>query len=124
MNIDVFALLILFFLIVATALAIVSMSALIGRKKAPAARYLNYECGLDQACSPRRRFPVKFFLTAVLFIVFDVEIVLLFPWAAAFQRAVADGYGYVLLLEVFFFLAMLGVALMYAWGMGALKWEE
>jgi NADH-quinone oxidoreductase subunit A len=124
MNVEIIALLILYGLIAAAALSIVALSAVIGRRKASAERYLNYECGLDQASSERRRFPIKFFLTAVLFILFDVEIALLFPWAAAFRRALGDGMGLVLLIELSIFLALVGFALAYAWGRGALEWEE
>ena len=118
------ALLILYGLIAAVALAIIALSAVIGRRQAPAERYLNYECGLDQASSERRRFPIKFFLTAVLFILFDVEVVLLFPWAAAFRQALGEGLGPVLVIELSIFLALAGFALAYAWGRGALEWEE
>lgn len=124
MNEGIISLLVFFLLIAGTAGGIIALSALIGRKEAPAGRYENYECGLEQASSPRRRFPIKFFLTAMLFIVFDVEVVLLFPWAVAFREAVAEGIGMALLLEVAFFLFLLGVALAFAVGRGALKWEE
>lgn len=124
MNVEIMSLLILYGLIAAMALAIVALSALIGRRKGPAERYLNYECGLDQASPKRRRFPIKFFVTAVLFILFDVGVVLLFPWAAAFRRALGEGMGTALVVELAVFLAILGFALAYAWGRGALEWEE
>lgn len=124
MNVEIMSLLILYGLIVAAALAIIALSAMIGRRRASAERYMNYECGLDQASPERRRFPIKFFLTAVLFILFDVGIVLLFPWAAAFRRALGEGMGLTLVVELAIFLALLGFALAYAWGRGALEWEE
>jgi len=124
MGTDTLALLVLYMLIAIACLAIISASALIGRARAPDARRTSYECGCDQASPSKKRFPVKFFLVAMIFIVFDVEIALLFPWAVAFRRAQAEGYGYALLLEVSVFLALLGLALVYVWGRGALKWEE
>ncbi|MFH1830452.1 MAG: NADH-quinone oxidoreductase subunit A [Pseudomonadota bacterium] len=124
MNGDMLALVILFLLIAATVGAIVSLSALIGRVRAPKERLISYECGLDPAVSTRRPFPIKFFLIAVLFIIFDVEVVLLFPWAIAFNKAIAAGEGTVLLVELIIFLALLGLALVFALGKGALKWEE
>lgn len=124
MNGDGLALMAFYALIALAVAAIVAISALIGRRRAPAARRANYECGLDQATPAQRRFPVKFFLTALLFIVFDVEVALLFPWAAAFRRALAEGLGLALMLEVVLFLALMGFALAYVWGRGALRWEE
>lgn len=124
MNADALAIVILFLLAAFAAGAIVGLSALIGRVRAPQARLINYECGLDPAVSKRRPFPIKFFLIAVLFIIFDVEVVLLFPWALAFNKAAHSGNGDVLLVGLIIFLALLGLALVFALGRGALKWEE
>jgi NADH-quinone oxidoreductase subunit A len=124
MQQSLYSLFILFLLAAGTAGAIVSLSALIGRRRPPEGRRYNYECGLDPASEPGRRFPVKYFLTAMLFMIFDVEIVLLFPWAVAYRKAVADGDGLMVLGELLLFLALLGLALAYAWGRGALRWEE
>lgn len=124
MNQDAFALIVLLLLAAGTAGAIVCISALIGRRSASATRRINYECGLDPGDEVRRRFPAKFFLTAMLFVVFDVEIVLLFPWAVSFRRALGEGYGALFLAEILAFLALIALALVYAWGRGALRWEE
>lgn len=124
MNADVISLVVFVLVAAAVALTIVFVSSMLGRGVVPEARRIVYECGLDQASGIRRRFPVKFFLTAVLFIIFDVEIVLLFPWAVAFRKGIAEGLGSFLLLEIALFLVLLGLALLYAWGSGALKWEE
>jgi len=124
MNGDILALVILFLLVAATVGALISLSALIGRVRPPKERLINYECGLDPAVTKRRPFPIKFFLIAVLFIIFDVEVVLLFPWALAFNKAATLGDGTLLLAELIIFLALLGLALLFALGRGALKWEE
>ncbi len=124
MNGDGLALIAFYGLIAAAVMSLVALSALIGRRRAPKARGEIYECGLKEASRAGRRFPVKFFLTALLFIVFDVGVALLFPWAAAFRRALADGLGVALMLEVGLFLFLMGFAIAYAWGRGALRWEE
>jgi len=65
------------------------------------------------------RLSVKFYLTAILFVVFDVEAVFLYPWAALFR-----GLGWPGLLEMVVFLGVLGITLLYAWRKGALEWEK
>ena len=117
-------LIMLFVLAAATGGGIVALSAMVGRRTPPPERLLPYECGLDQAVQPRRRFSVKFFLVAVLFIIFDVEIVFFYPWALAFREGIAGGNGMALLVEMAIFLGVLALALLYAWGRGALEWER
>ena len=77
-----------------------------------------FECGEHPLVSPYRRFSVKFYLVAVLFILFDVEIVFLFPWAIVFREL--GWFGFV---EMGLFLGVLGVGLVYAWMKGALEWN-
>ena len=117
-------LIMLFVLAAATGGGIVALSAMVGRRTPPPERLLPYECGLDQAVQPRRRFSVKFFLVAVLFIIFDVEIVFFYPWALAFRELASGGQGVFLLVELAVFVAILALALAYAWGRGALEWER
>lgn len=123
MDIEKFSLILLFFVAAATGAAIIAISAMIGRHKAPPDRRLPYECGLDPSGTPRQRMSVKYFLIAVLFIIFDVEVVFFYPWALVFRRAGPE-MGLFLLVEMVIFLAVLGLALLYAWGKGALEWEE
>ena len=78
-----------------------------------------YECGIEP--TPRQsalRFPVKYYLTAMLFIVFDIEIIFLYPWAVAFDRLGAFG-----LIEMVTFIATVLVAYAYVWRRGGLEWE-
>jgi len=107
-----------------TAAVILAFSALIGRRAAPDGRAIPYECGLDPAARAGRRIPVKFFLVAVLFLIFDVEVALLVPWAAAFRGGLAAGEGPALAVELAAFVGLLAVALAYAWSRGALEWEK
>ncbi|MFA4874342.1 MAG: NADH-quinone oxidoreductase subunit A [bacterium] len=124
MNQGFLAVVILLVLAAVTGIAIIGISALIGRRASPEERAIPYECGLDPACRPAGRFPVKFFLVAVLFLVFDVEIVFLIPWAAAFRGALSSGAGQVLAVELALFVGFLALAFAFAWARGALEWEK
>ena len=77
-----------------------------------------FECGEHPLVSPYRRFSVKFYLVAVLFILFDVEIVFLFPWAILFTDL--GWFGFV---EMGLFIVVLSAGLAYAWMKGALEWD-
>ena len=79
-----------------------------------------YECGIEPTPQPigGGRFPVKYYLTAMLFIVFDIEIVFLYPWAVAFDRLGVFG-----LVEMVLFIATLGIAYAYVWRRGGLEWD-
>lgn len=87
-----------------------------------------YESGVDPVGSSRIQFDVKFYLIAILFIVFDVELLFLYPWAVI---AYADGgnptwkatFGTVVFVEILIFLATLGIAYVYAWRKGVFKWR-
>jgi NADH-quinone oxidoreductase subunit A len=108
----------------AFAVGIIALSAIIGRSNAPRVRTMPYECGLDPAMKTRGRLSVKFFLVAVLFLIFDVEIVFLIPWAAAFRSGIDKGMAPLLTLEICAFMGLLALALAFAWARGALEWEK
>jgi NADH-quinone oxidoreductase subunit A len=82
-----------------------------------AAKDLPYESGIVPRSSARRRFSVSFYLTAMLFIVFDVEAIFIYPWAVIVKRLSWFGVA-----EMAIFVAILLVALIYAWAKGALEW--
>jgi len=94
--------------------------ALSGPKRYNRAKLDAYECGIE--ASPQApgggRFPVKYFLTAMLFIVFDIEIVFLYPWAVSF-----DQMGLFGLVEMVLFIGTVFVAYAYVWRRGGLEWE-
>ena len=98
----------------------VIMSALVGPKRYNRAKLDSYECGIEPTPQPigGGRFPVKYYLTAMLFIIFDIEIVFLYPWAVAFDRLGVFG-----LVEMVLFIATLGIAYAYVWRRGGLEWE-
>lgn len=77
----------------------------------------NYECGIESDPEVRGRYSVHFYILAVLFVVFDVETIFLFPWAVRFEMLGLFG-----LIEMAVFLLILGVAYVYAWRKGALQW--
>ena len=77
-----------------------------------------YECGFDAFEDARMKFDVRFYLIAILFVLFNLAIVFLFPWALAFKDVGAAGFGVALL-----FLAILTVGFVYGWKKGALEWE-
>jgi len=82
-------------------------------------KLLAYESGNLPSGSPRLPFSVKFYLVAILFMVFDVEAIFLYPWAVSFDRL-----GLTALVEMFIFIALLLVGYIYAWKKGALQWER
>lgn len=77
-----------------------------------------FECGNPPSASAWSRFSVRFYLTAILFLVFDVEIVFLYPWAVELRKLGTFG-----LVEALIFIAVLAVGLIYAWERGALDWD-
>jgi len=96
----------------------VFMGQLLGPQRPNAAKSQAFECGNPSSGSAWGRFSVKFYLTAILFIVFDVEVVFLYPWAVVFRRL-----GWVGFAEMMTFVAVLGLALLYVWRKGALEWD-
>ena len=77
-----------------------------------------FECGNPPSGSARERFPVRFYLIAILFIVFDVEVVFMYPWAVLFRELGLFGF-----IEMMMFIAVLGVGFLFAWRKGALEWH-
>jgi len=98
----------------------VGVSAFTGPKRYNRARLDSYECGIEPTPQPvgGGRFPVKYFITAMLFIIFDIEIIFLFPFAVAFD--VLAWYGVV---EMFLFILTVFIAYAYVWRRGGLEWD-
>lgn len=95
-----------------------SMGRLLGPTRPSKTKGEAFECGNPPSGSAWGRFPVKFYMTAILFIVFDVEVVFLYPWAVTFRQLGWFGFG-----EMLVFIAVLGLALLYVWRKGALEWD-
>ncbi|MGH7069197.1 MAG: NADH-quinone oxidoreductase subunit A [Acetobacteraceae bacterium] len=111
---------ILAFLVLAVVIggALVMGSILAARQKPYPEKLSAYECGFSPFDDARRRFDVRFYLVAILFIIFDLEVAFLFPWAVSFGRIGLFGF-----LSMIGFLAVLTVGFIYEWCKGALEWE-
>jgi len=96
----------------------VVVSSLVGQKKPSAVKMQPYECGCEPVGSAQERFSIKFYLIAMLFILFDIECVFLYPWAVLFKRLGVFG-----LVEMGVFIVILFVGYIYVWKKGALEWE-
>jgi NADH-quinone oxidoreductase subunit A len=96
----------------------VVLASVLGPKKPSRVKSEPFECGQLPFSVPTGRLSIKFYLTAILFILFDVELVFLYPWAAAYR-----GLGMLGLAEMGIFLGVLMVGFFYAWDNGALDWQ-
>ena len=94
------------------------MSIFVGKKASYPEKDSTYECGFEPFDDARGKFEVKFYLVAILFIIFDLEIIFLFPWAIAFSEIGLFGF-----LSMMFFLFVLTVGFIYEWMKGALDWN-
>lgn len=110
----------LFLLAIAFAIPaiMVVLAAVTGPNRPTTGKQIPFECGVDPVGTPRKRFSVKFFLIALLFLIFDVETIFIFPWAVLFRELGVFGF---IEMSVFLFILLLG--LFYVWRKGALEWE-
>lgn len=110
------------FMIVAFALfvavAMFTLASLLGPKNPTPEKSIPYECGSETTGAQHVKLSVKFYLTAILFVIFDIEAIFLYPWSVLFQRL-----GWAGLVEMLVFLSVLTAALVYCWKKGALEWE-
>jgi NADH-quinone oxidoreductase subunit A len=105
-------------------IVILFLNRLLGPRVSNPVKNAAFECGSDPIGSARQRFNVKFYLVAILFIVFDIEAVFLYPWASLFREFVVEpGVGWLTVVEMFAFVGILTAGLVYVWRRGALDWE-
>jgi NADH-quinone oxidoreductase subunit A len=111
---------ILVFLAIAggVATAMVAASLIVARQRPNSAKLSPYECGFEPFDDARIRFDVRYYLVAILFIIFDLEVAFLFPWAVSLGDLGAFGFWSMLI-----FLAVLTIGFIYEWKKGALEWE-
>ncbi|HTU25801.1 MAG TPA: NADH-quinone oxidoreductase subunit A [Pirellulales bacterium] len=116
----------------ALAVGLIAISGLIGPSKTNRVKEMPYEAGMDPVHDARRRFDVRFHLVAIAFLVFDVELLFLYPWAVASRNAegikVAVENGWVasrslVFGEVMIFIALLALGFVYAWRKGVFRWR-
>lgn len=109
------------FLFMLVALAIPVVTLVIAKAVRPdnpeKAKLMPYECGIDPVSGTRVRYTVRFYIVAILFVVFDVETIFLFPWAVQFKLLGLFGF-----IEMMVFLAILVVGYIWIWKKGALEW--
>ena len=111
---------ILIFLVIAVGLTglMIGASFIVARQKPDSEKLSPYECGFEAFDDARRRFDVRFYLVSILFIIFDLEVAFLFPWAITLGKIGAFGFW-----SMIVFLAVLTVGFVYEWMKGALEWE-
>ena len=108
------------FAIVALAVVggVLLLSSILGPKNSTAEKNLPYECGMLPSEEAKGRFPVRFATIAMLFIIFDIEVVFMYPWAVALDELKLFG-----LIEMVVFVVILAVAYVFIWGRGGLEWD-
>jgi NADH-quinone oxidoreductase subunit A len=102
---------------------IVGLGYLFGPRRKTARKVMPYESGMNPIGPGTRRAPVRFYLVAVLFILFDIEIIFIIPWAVILKQFVKANEGVFALIEMATFIVILLVGFVYAWKKGALEWE-
>ncbi|MDH3297077.1 MAG: NADH-quinone oxidoreductase subunit A [Gemmatimonadota bacterium] len=109
---------ILFAVGILNAMVMLGLSHLISVRRKTTAKAIAYESGMQPLGDTRQRFSVKFYVVAMLFIVFDIETIFFLPWAVIFRDLGLFG-----LIEMFVFMGVLAVGLAYAWKKGTLEWD-
>ena len=100
------------------------LSEILGKKTVAIGKGTAYECGMGSTGGARLRVSIHFYLVAVLFILFDVESLLLIPWAVTAREFAAAGVGGIVFAEIVGFVAVLGVGLAFVWRKGGLSWDR
>jgi NADH-quinone oxidoreductase subunit A len=98
--------------------ALLVLSTILGPRNQTPQKLIPYECGIIPTEEAKGRYPVRFATIAMLFIIFDIEVVFMYPWAVALDQLKLFG-----LIEMVVFIAILGVAYVYIWGRGGLEWD-
>ena len=121
---DYLPILLMFIVAVSFAVGNVLLSSLIGQRKSTRTKLMPYECGKDPVGSARERFSVKFYLIAMLFILFDIEVIFLVPWAVVFKTLSLGGLRNLVYVEMMIFVGLLLVGYVYVWKKGLFEWSE
>lgn len=126
---DYLPLVVMFIVAAGFAVSQIMVTHLVGPKKRTATKLMPYECGKDPVGSARERFSVKFYTVAVVFLLFDIEVLFMIPFAVAFKDLLAAeklggiSYGTIAFVEILLFIGTLIVGLIYAWKKGTFDWN-
>ena len=101
----------------------VVLSSVIGPSRTGPGKETTYESGMMPVGDTHRRFNVRFYIVAMIFLVIDVDIIFMYPWATIFSSHVNSPIGGMLLVEMFIFVGLLVLAYVYAWGKGVFRWD-
>jgi|SRR5215813_1993585 len=121
---DYLPILLMFIVAAGFAVGNVFISQFIGQRKRTRTKLMPYECGKDPVGTARERFSVKFYLIAMIFILFDIEVIFLIPWAVVFKSFIALGYRKLVYTEMMLFVVLLLAGYVYVLRKGAFEWSE
>src|SRR3954468_13399854 len=123
---DYLPILLMFIVAAGFAVGNVLLSQLVGQRKSTRTKLMPYECGKDPVGSARERFSVKFYLIAMIFILFDIEVIFLIPWAVVFKSLASPAFGLrtLIYVEMMVFVALLLAGYVYVIKKGAFDWNE
>ena len=117
-QIDYFPIVMQLFLAVGFVVGTIIISGKLGPKRHSKNKDKNFECGIESVGNARIPFSVKYFLVAILFVLFDVEVIFFYPWAVAFRQLGIFGF-----IEMLIFVGILLAGYIWVWKKGALEWE-
>ena len=121
---DYLPILLMFIVAAGFAVGNVLLSQFVGQRKRTRTKLMPYECGKDPVGSARERFSVKFYLIAMIFILFDIEVIFLIPWAVVFKTLASQGLNKFVYSEMMLFIGLLLVGYIYVVKKGAFDWGE
>src|SRR5689334_3314373 len=121
---DYLPILLMFVVAAGFAVGNVLLSQFVGQRKRTKTKLMPYECGKDPVGSARERFSVKFYLIAMIFILFDIEVIFLVPWAAVYRALAAQGMRTFVYVEMMVFIGLLFVGYIYVVKKGAFDWGD
>ena len=121
---DYLPILLMFVVAAGFAVGNVLLSQIVGQHKATRTKTMPYECGKDPVGSARERFSVKFYLIAMIFILFDIELIFLIPWAVVYRDFLGAGLRTLIYVEMMLFVILLLAGYVYVWRKGLFDWGD
>ena len=109
-------------IVILTGAAMLGLPALLGPNRKIPAKGSPYECGVPLIGEARQRFSIRFYLVAILFVLFDIETVFLIPWAVTYKELLGS-MGWIVIAEMLVFIGILFTGYIYAWRRGGLDWD-